>query len=86
MIQIEKKEVTEYATYFELSTEKKAAFVGIDKSGTVQVICKNAAHAAYRGQGKFFDSIGEAVAAYKSSAMQEMIRTAAQETLHCVEA
>jgi len=83
-IQIKEVSKTEYATYIELSTEKKAAFVGIDNDGTVQVICKNAAHAAFRGQGRFFSNIGEAVAAYKSSAMKAMIQTAAQETLALV--
>ena len=80
-IEITEKVTTEYATYISMATEKKAAFVSINNDGTIQVICKNAAHAAFNGAGRFFNSIQEAVEGYKSGAMKAMIQTAAEQSL-----
>lgn len=62
---------------FELSTEKKSAFIHISSTGYINVLCKNAAHCAYRGMGRFFwHGWDEALAAYKSSDMKAMIQLA----------
>lgn len=60
----------------EMTAGKKSAFVMINiKTNEVNVICKNAAHKAWKGCGRWFDSIQDAVDGYKSTAMKEMIKT-----------
>jgi len=42
----------------------------------INVLCKNAAHSAYRGMGNFFDTWEQALNKYKSAAAKEAIKTA----------
>ncbi len=69
--------------YIELATEKKAAFISFNKKKNyVNVICKNAAHQAYKGSGRhFWNGWSDALAAYKSHDMKAMIEAAKQLTL-----
>jgi hypothetical protein len=46
-----------------------------DKS--MQVLCVNAAHRAWRGGGRYLASLDDALAAYKSPEMKSIIRAAA---------
>jgi len=39
----------------------------------VRVLCHNASHKAWRGSGRGFDSISDALAAYKKPEMKAMI-------------
>ena len=60
--------------YFELATDKQSALISYSReSGSVRVICQNAAHKVWRGMGKAFDGFDNAKAAYKSSGMRAMI-------------
>ncbi len=43
---------------------------------SINVLCKNAAHSAYRGMGNFFDTWEQAIDKYKSSCAKEAIKTA----------
>lgn len=58
------------------SCEKTRAFVRVTNDGRWNVCTLNAAHSAYRGMGKFFDSHDAARSAYKSGAMKAIIDTA----------
>ena len=73
---ISEKYSNEYATCFQLQCENKSAFVTFERDGRVQVCCQNAAHRVWRGAGKFFQSIAEALEAYKSPEMKAMIHAA----------
>ncbi len=42
----------------------------------INVLCKNAAHSAYRGLGRFFDTKNQAIEGYKSTAAKAAINTA----------
>ena len=44
----------------------------------INVLCKNAAHSAYRGMGRFFDTVEQAIDGYKSTAAKEAIKTACE--------
>ena len=60
--------------YFELTTGKQSALISYSReSGSVRVICQNAAHRVWRGMGTAFDGFANAKAAYKSSGMRAMI-------------
>lgn len=67
-----------YASY-DLSNGTKACTVTIvtGKRCYVNVIVKNAAHAAYRGTGKEFDNLELAYAAYKDAKIKAMIAAVA---------
>lgn len=71
----------DYGKTLELQGEKKAAMIRRSEM-YVQVICRNAAHAVWRGSGKHFhgdNAWQQAIEAYKSSEMKELIRFAQQE-------
>lgn len=60
--------------YFELSSGKKDVDISFHAElGMVNVLCKNAAHKAWKGTGRTFWSFEEARAAYKSSDVKAMI-------------
>ena len=63
---------------FELACGKQAAFVTFPKSGGVWVCCQNAAHRVWRGSGKAFSSVSEALENYRSPEMRTMIEYAAK--------
>jgi DNA-binding protein H-NS len=45
-----------------------------------EVLCKNASHKVWKGSGKFFDTVADALNNYKSPEMKSIIRAA--ETQH----
>ena len=60
-----------------LEAGNKTFFVMITDS-YINVLCKNAAHSAYRGMGRFFDTVEQAIEGYKSTAAKEAIKTAVE--------
>jgi len=62
--------------YLELATEKVSAFVTFMPWG-VQVCCKNSSHKVWRGAGRLFNSIQDAIEGYKSADMRSILTTAA---------
>ena len=75
---IESQEKIEGRIYFELSTEKKSAHISFNPElNSINVLCRNASHKAYKGMGRtFWNGWNEALEAYKSSDMKEMIKVA----------
>ena len=70
----------EHGVYIDATAGKISACVCIYKGEMsnlgVQVICKNASHKVWRGSGKFFSSIKEALENYKSQEIKEIINVA----------
>lgn len=63
------------STFFELTCGKKSAHIIIFSEG-IQVCCLNASHKVWKGAGKYYYTIEEALNSYKSEEMQAMILTA----------
>jgi UDP-N-acetylmuramyl pentapeptide synthase len=61
--------------YFQATCGKKSAFVSICPRW-ITVCCQNAAHQVWRKCGRTFETIAEAVAAYKSPEMRAIIQAA----------
>lgn len=57
---------------------KTSAFVSITKHG-FRVCCKNACHDVWRGAGRGFETLADALAGYKSPEMRAIIQAAAIE-------
>lgn len=66
---------TEFSTHVEASCGKVTAYVGIGKNG-VSVCAYNAAHKTWRGMGRTFRTVAEAIDGYKSAEMKAIIRAA----------
>lgn len=64
--------------YVEMASEKHTVLVVVCKGATsyVQVVNQNASNRAWRGMGKRFETADQAIAHYKTPAIQEMIRHA----------
>lgn len=68
---------TEYSNNAEFTCEKTTAYVSFHKyDGRINVCVLNAMHRVGRGWGKFFYSIEEAKAAYKSGSMKAILDSA----------
>ena len=67
---------TEYC-YTELSTDKKSILVTVAKGSDahVRVVVQNAAHRVWRGAGKRFATLADAIANYKSDDVKAMLET-----------
>jgi hypothetical protein len=65
----------ETGIYVTATCGKVSAFVGISDF-EVRVICQNSSHDTFRGSGRGFDSIADALAAYRSPQMQAIIAAA----------
>lgn len=71
---------TDYSRSATFTCEKTSAYVAVYKdSGRVNVCCLNAANRTWRGCGKFFENMTEAMGAYKSGAMKAILETAKAE-------
>lgn len=73
-IMITKESNTSGDHYIEAICGKTTAVVGKSSFGYIFVLCCNASHRAYRGAGRTFNTIEEAVSAYKSPEMKSIIR------------
>ena len=74
---LEQIETFDYIGY-EATCGKKEGYVFISKrsGGSITVLCINAAHKVYRGLGRSFNTIEEALGAYKSPEMKSIINYA----------
>jgi hypothetical protein len=72
---IESVSYADTGIYITASCGKVSAFVGISDF-EVRVICQNSSHDTFRGSGRGFDSIADALAAYRSPQMQAIIAAA----------
>lgn len=77
-IQISEVVRTEHGTYVSAACGKVSAFVSVTSWG-LQVCCKNASHRVWRGAGKHFHTLADALAGYRSQEMQAMIIAAEHE-------
>jgi hypothetical protein len=65
-----------HAVYVEAVCGKVTGRVSVYHDGRAQVICKNAAHECWRGMGRQFRTITEALAGYRSGEMKAIIQAA----------
>jgi len=65
------------AHLFDLHCGKQSAQIRKSANGPIWVCCQNASHRVWKGLGKSFATFDQALQAYKSPAMQAMIRAAA---------
>jgi hypothetical protein len=67
-------------TYVDMTCEKHSALVVIVRgsSNYIRVVVQNASNRAWRGMGKQFDNVAEALAKYKTSAIRSMIEHAVE--------
>jgi ribosomal protein L31 len=71
----------DWNVYVTASCGKTTATVSIRKDGSeIRVIVENAAHRVWRGSGRAFPNAEQALAHYKSAAVQQIIRTAVAST------
>lgn len=78
-IQIIESSKTPNGTFFEASCGKTTAYVWFGAhSGTINVCCKNASNRVWKGNGRTFWSIEDALAAYKSPEMKAIIEASRQ--------
>lgn len=68
------KESKENGHYIEAACGKTTALVGRSAAGYISVVCKNASHRVWRGLGRTFGSVEEAVESYKKPEMKAIIR------------
>lgn len=71
-IQINSDNAADGSREIETTVGSKRIYVGISSLG-VNVLCRNAAHRAWRGTGRFFDDFAAAREGYKSGAMKAAI-------------
>jgi hypothetical protein len=74
----------EHGTYVTATCGKTSAFVCIHRGGLdgIRVCCKNASHRVFRGAGKFFANLEDAINGYRSPEMKAIIQAAASQSLH----
>jgi hypothetical protein len=67
-------------TYVDMTCEKHSALVVIVRgsSNYIRVVVQNASNRAWRGMGKQFDTVAEALAKYKTLAIRSMIEHAVE--------
>jgi hypothetical protein len=71
---------TNSSHYVELTCGKKGALVIVNTGydSHIRVIVNNAAHRVFRGMGRRFATVADAVAAYKTDAVKTMILAAVE--------
>ena len=77
-ILVEENVKNEYGTFVTASTGSKSAFITVNKDNSLQVCCKNASHRVWRGFGRYFSDVNEALGGYKSGDMKALIRMAVE--------
>ena len=66
-------------TYYKFQGKRNIVNVTVNsKIGYVNVLNENAAHRAYRGMGKTFDNMVQALNAYKSAEMKSILQYVAE--------
>ena len=76
-IQIISQKLSGDRTYFKFQGKKAVINVSIRK-GSVDVVYENAAHRAWRGPGRSFENIADALNNYKSSEMKAILQYVAE--------
>lgn len=74
-VSIIRQAVNDSGLWVEACCGKVSAGVWIN-GDSISVTCFNAAHRVWRGMGRRFDSVAEALAAYRSPQMQAIIAAA----------
>ncbi len=69
---------SEYGTTLEAVVDKTTGVVSVNRDGSLQVLCVNAAHKAWRGGGRYCASVTDALDHYRSPAMRRIIQTAVE--------
>jgi|AACY02.16.fsa_nt_gi hypothetical protein len=69
------------AYYFEAQCEYKKANIYISELGLFNICCENSSHRAFRGMGRTFRGLDEALAGYKSPEMRSIITAGARAAL-----
>jgi hypothetical protein len=64
--------------YVEMTAGKHTATISVEPKGALRVIVQNASHRAWRGMGKYFGRIDQALASYKTEAVKAMITHAVE--------
>lgn len=67
---------TEHGVYFSGTCGKVSAYVSFYDGLGVRVCCRNSSHRVWKGSGRGFNSVAEALEAYKSPEMKAIIRAA----------
>lgn len=67
--------------FFQATCGKREAYVSFCASGHLTVCCRNAAHKVFKGPGKTFLSLDEAIGGYKSSEMRSIILAGVRKAL-----
>jgi hypothetical protein len=67
-------------TYVEMTCEKHTALVVVVRGGSnyIRVVVQNASNKAWKGMGKRFDTVADALAKYKTAAIRTMIQHAVE--------
>jgi ribosomal protein L31 len=78
-IKLSNKETVGDYTSFEVSVENVNICICKSKD-SVQVVIKNASHNAYKGMGKFFNNMNEAIENYKNKKIIAALQFAADFT------
>lgn len=63
--------------FIDMECGKRRASIVVEPEG-IRVCVLNASHRAYGGMGRQFDTAEQAIEAYRSGAVKEMIRTAVE--------
>lgn len=71
-VQILKVTKSEYGTYFNCLAGKKSVYISVTEH-SINVCVSNASHKAWGGSGRFFRTFEEAVKAYKSEDVKEIL-------------
>lgn len=74
-IQIIESSKAANVTYFRAQCGNRSAHVAIYKHG-IQVVNENAAHRVWRGSGRLFRTVDEALAGFKTGEMKAIIQAA----------
>ena len=72
-IEIQNVTKSEHGTYFNCKACKKSVYVSVTE-WNINVCVSNASHQAWGGSGRFFQTFDEAIKAYKSEEMKELLR------------
>lgn len=79
-INIESQSRVGNAFYFTASSGKTSMFVSVHEHG-ISVTTLNASHKAWRGTGKMFRNVADALGAYKRDASKAIIKAACEAAL-----
>jgi hypothetical protein len=77
---IQEQARTEHGFYFTATAGKTSMFIAVHDHG-LNVTALNASHKAWRGAGKMFRNVAEAVSSYKRAESKAIIKAACEAAL-----